>query len=155
MPLGNIFMVVFFILTFIASIGAQLSLLEVITAFLENHFKITRAKATLFTILPLALVGSLAALSSSLLANVKVAGLNFFDLFDFGSSNILLPLGGLFLAIFTGWFLGKQKFFANLTNNGSLKNQKFVGLIFNILRFITPPLVLIILLSGLKIIKIN
>lgn len=152
MPLGNIFMVVFFLLTAVASIGAQLSLLEVITAFLENHFKISRAKATLFTILPLALVGSLAALSNNLLANAKVLGLTFFDLFDFGSSNVLLPLGGFFLAIFSGWVWGRQKFFTQLSNNGSLKNQKVVSLLFNILRFVTPVLVLIVLLSGLKII---
>ena len=152
MPLGNIFMVVFFLLTAVASIGAQLSLLEVITAFLENHFKISRAKATLFTILPLALVGSLAALSNNLLANVKVAGLTFFDLFDFGSSNVLLPLGGFFLAIFSGWVWGRQKFFTQLSNNGSLKNQRVVSLLFNILRFVTPVLVLIVLLSGLKLI---
>ena len=152
MPLGNIFMVVFFLLTAVASIGAQLSLLEVITAFLENHFKISRAKATLFTILPLALVGSLAALSNNLLANAKVFGLTFFDLFDFGSSNVLLPLGGFFLAIFSGWVWGRQKFFTQLSNNGSLKNQRVVSLLFNILRFVTPVLVLIVLLSGLKII---
>lgn len=151
MPLGNIFMVIFFLLTAIASIGAQLSLLEVITAFLENRFKMSRAKATLFTILPLALVGSLAALSNSLLANVKLFGKTFFDLFDFSSSNVLLPLGGFFLAIFAGWVWGSAKFQTALTNNGTLKNGKFVRSIFFILRFVTPPLVLVVLLRGLGI----
>lgn len=151
MPLGHIFMVIFFVLTAIASIGAQLSLLEVITAYLERRFNLTRVKASMFTILPLALVGAPAALSNNLLANVKVFGLTFFDLYDFGSSNILLPVGGLFLAIFAGWVWGLGRFQVELSNKGVLTNTRETKLLFTILRFITPPLVLVVLLSGLKI----
>ncbi len=152
MPLGSIFMVIFFILTFIASIGAQLSLLEVITAYLENTFNLSRKVGTAITVISLALVGSTAALSNSLLANVKLFGMNFFDLFDFGSSNILLPVGGFFITIFAGWFWGKKDYYAQVTNEGSLKNSRVVNLLFTITRYVSPVLVLIVLLRGLKII---
>ena len=152
MPLGNIFMVIFFLLTAIASIGAQLSLLEVIAAFLEGRFKLSRVKATLLTIVPLAIVGVPAALSNNLMADVKIFGLTFFDLYDFGSSNILLPLGGLFLAIFAGWVWGLSRFQSALSNEGKIQNGRFTRTIFFILKFITPVLVLVILLSGLKLI---
>lgn len=152
MPLGNIFMVIFFILTFIASVGAQLSLLEVITSYLENTFNLSRKKGTLITIVSLALVGSTAALSNSLLANVKPFGMNFFDLFDFGSSNILLPVGGFFITIFVGWFWGKKQYYSQMTNNGELMNSKFVNLLFTITRFVSPALILIVLLRAIKII---
>lgn len=152
MPLGNVFMVIFFILTFIASIGAQLSLLEVITAYLENTFNLSRKVGTAITIITLALVGSTAALSNSLLADVKILGMNFFDLFDFGSSNILLPVGGFFITIFAGWFWGKKEYFAQISNNESLKNRRIGKLLFTITRYVSPIMILIVLLRGLKII---
>ena len=151
MPAGNFFMVIFFILTFIASIGAQVSLLEVLVSFVNEHLKINRKAATVYSMLGLAVFGSLAALSSSLLSNVKLFGLTFFDLFDFTSSNIFLPVGGLFICIFVGWVWGKEKFFAALTNNGSLNNQGFVSFLFFLIRFVSPVLVLLVLLNGLGV----
>lgn len=149
MPLGNVFMVVFFILTAIASIGAMLSLLEVIVAYLQSGLNFSRKKATLITIISLAVIGSTAALSNSTLSEVKLFGKTFFDLFDYISSNLLLPIGGLFLAIFAGWVWGYPRFKEALSNQGSLKNEKVIRLIFIIVSFITPVLVLIILLGGL------
>ncbi len=152
MPLGSIFMVIFFILTFIASIGAQISLLEVITAYLENTFHLSRKAGTAITLITLALTGSTAAFSNSLLAHVKPFGMTFFDLFDFTSSNILLPVGGLFITLFAGWFWGKGKYMAQVSNEGSLKNEKAGKFLFAITRYVSPVLVLVVLLRGLKII---
>jgi NSS family neurotransmitter:Na+ symporter len=151
MPLGNIFMVIFFVLTAVASIGAQLSLLEVIVAYLTNHLNFSRSKATLITLLTLAVVGSTAALSNSTLANFKLFGMTPFDLYDYVSSNLLLPLGGFFLAIFAGWVWKYPKVKEALTNNGTINNEKLVRVIFLVLSFVTPLLVLIILLNGLKL----
>ena len=102
MPAGNFFMAIFFILTFIASISAQVSLLEVLVSFVNEHPKLNRKAATVYSVLGLAVFGSLAALSSSLLSNVKLFDLTFFDLFDFTSSNIFLPVGGVLICIFVG-----------------------------------------------------
>ena len=52
------------------------------------------------------MIGSTAALSNSVLANFKPFGMVPFDLFDFATSNVLLPIGGLFIAIFVGWVWG-------------------------------------------------
>jgi NSS family neurotransmitter:Na+ symporter len=144
-------MVIFFVLTFIASVGAQLSLLEVIAAYLKSQFNYSRVKAALFTIIPLAVIGSTAALSSSTLAEVKVFGMTFFDLYDYVSSNLLLPVGGLFLAVFAGWFWGYPQVKAALTNEEKLANEGVVKILYGILRFITPILVVIVLLKGLKV----
>jgi neurotransmitter:Na+ symporter, NSS family len=151
MPLGGVFMFVFFLLTGIASIGAQLSLLEVIVAFFKNRMGMARGLAAGLTCGLLVLVGAAAALSNSTLAGVKIAGMTFFDLFDFASSNLLLPVGGLFLAIYAGWVWGYPRFQEALSNDGVLKNEKVLRPAFFILRFITPLLVLIILLRGLKV----
>jgi neurotransmitter:Na+ symporter, NSS family len=152
MPLGNVFMVIFFVLTAFAATGAILSLIEVIVAYLQNGRGLSRAKSTLITVLAIALVGSLAALSNSTLANVMVFGKTFFDLFDFASSNVLLPVGGLFLAVFVGWFYGYPKMKAALSNEGTLSNERISQVLFVVLKFVTPILVLVVLLSGLNII---
>lgn len=155
MPFGQIFMVLFFVLTAFAAIGAMLSLIEVVVAFLVNRTKLGRKMATLVTVLTMALVGSMCALSNSSMANFKVFGKTIFDLFDFASSNILLPLGGLLISIFVGWVWGWPKFKASLTNEGTLANEGLLKVLFNILKFVTPLLVAVILLGGLNIIKIG
>jgi len=152
MPFGQVFMVLFFLLTSFAAIGAMLSLIEVVVAFLVNQ-GLSRKLSTLITVVAMALVGSLAALSNSVLANVKVFGLTFFDLFDYVSSNLLLPIGGLLIAVFVAWVWGWPKFQAALSNGDTLANAGLLRVIFTILKFVTPLLVLLILLTGLNIIK--
>jgi NSS family neurotransmitter:Na+ symporter len=151
MPLGNIFMVVFFILAAIAAMGAMLSIMEVPIAYLSEQFSLSRTKATLITAGLLALIGSTAALSNSVLADVKVLGFTFFDLFDYLTSNIMLPIGGLLIAIFVGWVWGPKNIKAALTNQGALKNEGLVNAIIILLRYVTPLLVLVVLLDGLNL----
>lgn len=153
MPLGGFFMVIFFILTAIASIGAQISLVEVPVAFLQEKFQFSRRKASIITVVGIALVGSLAALSNSSLASAHVFGMTFFDLFDFATSNILLPLGGLFIAIFVGWVWGYKKLNDALSNHSALSNQTIIKVLYGTLLVVTPILVTIVMLNGLKIIK--
>ena len=152
MPWGSFFMVIFFVLTAIASIGAQISLIEVPVAFLQEKFNFSRVKASIATILGIALVGALAALSNSTLTSVKLFGMTFFDLFDYATSNILLPLGGLFIAIFVSWVWGYKKLSESLNNHGEISNQKTIKVLFATLLVVTPILVVIVLLNGLKII---
>jgi NSS family neurotransmitter:Na+ symporter len=155
MPLGGVFMVLFFVLAAVAATGAMLSLIEVPVAFLNEQFKLPRAAGAIITAVLLGLIGSLAALSSSVLADVTVFGKNFFDLFDFLSSNILLPVGGLFITLFVGWFWGYDKFSQVLTNHGALKNEKLVRAIFLLIKFITPLLVLVVLMNGLGVFNLG
>ncbi len=152
MPLGHLMLVLFFILTSIAATGAMLSLLEVPVAYLHGQFNMTRTQATLLTVGLLALIGSTAALSNSTLANLTLFGKTMFDLFDFISSNILLPVGGLFICIFVGWVWGGKQVKAALSNEGKLKNESIVRLFLFIVRYIAPVLILIVLLNGLGVI---
>jgi NSS family neurotransmitter:Na+ symporter len=75
-------------------------------------------------------------------------GKNFFDLMDFAASNILLPLGGFFIAIFVGWSLKKRITVKELTSDGS---QKFTGLriFYFLIRYIAPTAILIVFIAGL------
>jgi NSS family neurotransmitter:Na+ symporter len=89
-----------------------------------------------------------------LLANVKIFGKNFFDLFDFISSNVLLPVGGLAIAIIGGWFLTRKGFAAEM-NKGYAEEPWHGRLVYGIIKYVTPVLILLILLSSLGVLKLG
>lgn len=149
-PMGQGLMVAFFVLAAIAATGAMLSLMEVPVVILHERLGLSRPKATLLTIFLLVVLGSTCALSNSALADFKLFGMNMFDLFDFISSNIILPAGGIFIALFVGWVWGVDKFSRTLTNQGQLHNQKLTQAVFFLLRYVSPALILIVMLKGLK-----
>ncbi|TEA74219.1 sodium-dependent transporter [Allopusillimonas ginsengisoli] len=151
LPMGQAFMAAFFVLTAVAATGALLSLIEVPVAILHERLRISRRRATALTLTLLALPSAGAALSQSLLANTRIAGLNLFELFDFLSSNIVLPVGGIFIALFVGWVWGRNNFRAALSNDGLLANQQLANAIFILLRYISPILILLIMGKGLKL----
>ena len=150
MPGGQIFTVVFFALSAIAATGAMLSLLEVPVAWLTETYGLARPQATILAVLFLILLGAPAALSSSSLAGVKVFGMNFFDFYDFLSSNILLPVGGFFTCLIAGWVWGPRAV-AALSNKGHLRNEGLISAILFLCRFVSPVLILVVLLHGLKV----
>ncbi|MDR3414179.1 MAG: sodium-dependent transporter [Formivibrio sp.] len=152
MPGGRLFMTIFFVLTAVASIGAMLSLLEVPVAVLTERYKLNRKRASLMTIGAILLLGIPASLSQSITAEMKIFGMNPFDLFDFLSSNVLLPLGGILICLFAGWIYGLPQLENQLGNHGNLANEKLVQLVFVLVRFVAPLSIAIVLLHGLKII---
>lgn len=106
----------------------------------------------------MAIIGILATLSvdkGSVLGKVSILGKGFFDLFDYISSNILLPLGGLLIAIFVGYFNKKENIVNELSNEGTLKNIKLINIYLFILRFVTPVLLIVVFLNSIGVIKIN
>lgn len=150
-PMGQVLMVGFFVLAAVAATGAMLSLMEVPVVILHERFSMSRPKATLITIGALMLIGSSCALTNNVLANFKLFGLNMFDLFDFVSSNIIMPAGGILLAVFVGWIWGAEKFRAALSNNGTLANARTARVVFFLLRYVSPVLILLVMLKGLKL----
>ncbi|HJV35187.1 sodium-dependent transporter [Geomonas sp.] len=150
-PFGNAFVVLFFVLGAIAATGAMLSIMEVPVAYLHQRFSMPRLHATALTVILLALIGSTAALSSSVLAGVKPFGMTFFDLYDFLTSNLLMPIGGFFICLFAGWVWGPQKVKAALSNDGELRNSAVINLFLFLLKYVAPVSIGIILLRGLKI----
>jgi NSS family neurotransmitter:Na+ symporter len=66
---------------------------------------------------------------------------------------VLLPLGGLAIAILGGWALSRKDFAAEM-NKGYASEPWHGRLVFGILKFLTPFLILVILLSSLGVINI-
>jgi NSS family neurotransmitter:Na+ symporter len=154
MPLGGLFTVLFFVLAAVATIGAMVSLIEVPVAFLVEKGRLSRPVAACLTGAAMFALGVLATLSQSrALGSVKILGKNFFDLFDFLSSNLLLPLGGLAIAIVAGWLLSRKDFGGEL-GKGCAKAPRYLGLVRGTLKFVAPLLIALILLNGFGLIRL-
>lgn len=152
MPLGQLWSILFFVLLTFAALTSAISLLEVTVAYLVEEKKMSRLKATIITTLSISLLGVFCTLSFGPLREVEIFGLSIFGLFDYASSNILLPLGGILLCIFAGWRLDKAILYNEISNEGTLKIKMFRLYIF-ILKYIAPVCILLILLNVLGILK--
>ncbi|MDD4761050.1 MAG: sodium-dependent transporter, partial [Bacteroidaceae bacterium] len=98
-------------------------------------------------------VGSFCSLSMGPLNNFKIIGRNLFDLFDFLSGQIMLPIGGLLIALFVGWFMPRRIIWEQLTNKATLPTYGFRTLI-TLLKFFVPFAILMIFLSGIGLLRI-
>lgn len=150
MPLASVWSAIFFVLIGLAALTSTISFHEVITAYLSEEHKISRKKATYITTaitIVLSLVTLLVTFDFNLFGKQFTST---FDIYDYGSANILLPLGGLFTCIFVGWVM-KPKFFKDeITNYGKLPS-KVLPVLFILVRYITPVLILYIFLKGLGV----
>jgi NSS family neurotransmitter:Na+ symporter len=154
MPFGQVFLTMFFALAAIAATGAMISLLEVPVAYLSEEKHWSRVTATICAAGLMGVIGILAALSTSTMAKTMVFGKTFFDLFDFVSSNICLPIGGIFICLFVGWKLGSKTIIEEASNGGTLNNVTFLKIFIFIVRYVAPLAILVVLLNGLGIIKL-
>ena len=145
---GYVFCIIFFVLLAIAALTSTISLLEVVVAYLSEEMHINRKWSTVWACLATLFIGSFASLSLMENTPFAIGGRTVFDLMDFISSNILLPLGGVLIVIFVGWRLGKAKFFEEVTNEGTIK-ASLKKVIFFIIRYLAPIAITIVFISGL------
>ncbi|MBM3326892.1 MAG: sodium-dependent transporter [Calditrichaeota bacterium] len=101
MPGGGIMGVLFFLLLSIAALTSAISLLEVVTAYFVEQRGWVRHRAAVVWGIAIFLLGVPPALSFGVLGNIKLLGMTLFDLFDYLSFKYMLPLGGLFMVLFT------------------------------------------------------
>ena len=102
-PFGVVFALLFYICLLVAALTSAVSLLEVVTAYLQNEWHLSRKVATIVNWVSLFLLGSVSALSFGPWSGFTVSGRNFFDLLDYLCSNYMMPLGGFAVAILAGW----------------------------------------------------
>ena len=109
LPFGSIFGSVFFLLVSFAAITSAISLTEPAISYLVEKYNSKRWRVAVGLGFLCWLMGLGTVFSFNIWADLKpVFGLNFFDLVDQISSNILLPLGGLLIAIFITWKLPRE-----------------------------------------------
>ncbi|GAB3678687.1 sodium-dependent transporter [Salinisphaera aquimarina] len=147
MPGGVIFGFGFFLLLAVAALTSSVSLLETVVCYFVDERAVSRRRATILSATCVFAISIPASLSSGLWSEVTFFGKNFFDLMDFLSSSILLPLGGMLTALCVGWVMGPRAI-AALTNDGKL-SMPWAGVWLFGLRFVAPLGIGWILLQGL------
>lgn len=150
MPFGQLWSVLFFLLLTFAALTSAISLLEVVVAYMVEEKKMSRIRATIITTLGITTLGVFSTLSFGPLQDIEFFGLSIFDSFDFISSNILLPAGGILLCIFAGWRLDHAVLYTELSNEGKIKLRFFRLYIF-ILKYLAPACIFLILLNVLGV----
>lgn len=154
MPGGYFVGIIFFILLTIAALTSSISLLEVVTAYFVDEKKWKRHKAVLVFGFLAFLIGIPSALSFNLMQDSKIFGMNFFDLANYLSSNVMLPLGGMLIALFVGYVWGIDKVLTEL-NYGSeklfSKSRWIISVWIILIKYFAPVLIFLVLLQSLGI----
>lgn len=137
----------FFLLLLFAAWTSAISLMEPIVAWLAENRGLSRIMAAATSGILIWLLGIGTLLSFNLLQDFTLFGLTIFESLDFLTANIMLPLGGLLIAIFVGWIMSR----------GSVEHEMDIGnslgfrLWYFLIRFIAPLLVLLVFLSQIGI----
>lgn len=148
---GYLFGVLFFALLCIAALTSSISILELLVVFVSEQFKLRRTTSTILVSATVGFVGVFSSLSMGEFSDIKWFEKNLFNLLEFSSSNIFLPLGGLLMAVFLGWKYSPAAFYAHLTNQGAFPfpYYRFFRVL---LKFVIPVAILMVFLNGLDLV---
>lgn len=103
MPYGNFIGTIFFIMLVFAAFTSAISLLEPTVAWVMKQFSCTRRCAALWSGVLIWILGFGTVFSFNEWKNITVFKMNIFELLDMLTANIMLPIGGLLIAIFAAW----------------------------------------------------
>lgn len=135
--IGFIVSLMFYALLALAALTSLISLHEVSTAFLQEELRITRCKAATIVTLTCGTIGAFCSLSLGDWSFLSVGDMNMFDIFDFVTGQIFLPIGGFLTCLFIGWYVPKKLVKDEYTNWGTLRGSLF-GVFYFLVRFICP-----------------
>lgn len=154
LPWGAFFSTLFYLMIMLAAWTSAIAMLEpAVTWLVENHgFK--RVKATLFTGVFVWFLGIFTVLSFNkwqfrfvLFGHLHQNG--FFDVFDQITTKIMLPLAGILIALFAGWFMSKDASHDELgMHDWVYQSWRFL------VRFVSPSAILIVFLNSIGVIRI-
>jgi NSS family neurotransmitter:Na+ symporter len=144
--LGYIISVLFYALLSMAALTSLMSLHEVSTAFLEEELGTTRKRAAIFVTIGCIIVGTICSLSLGPWEGFHFFGMNIFDLFDFVTGQLFLPIVGFLTCIFIGWSVPHKIVRDEFTNMGTLRNGRLFHFYIFLVKYVCPICILFIFL---------
>jgi len=145
-PGGYYFRIVFFILICLAALTSTISLLEVIVSYFVDEFNLKRKNVTIAIGVFVFLLGIPSVLSFGAWKELKLFHMTVFQFADFVTSNIFLPVGGICMALFVGWFWGKDKVLSCVQEGSSGFKGWIASLWLFVVRYVTPIMILLVCL---------
>lgn len=148
MVYGAFFGTLFFLLLVFAALSSSISLIEPAVAWLVENKNMSRMRACIVSGLLTWLLGIGTVLSFNLASEVTIFEKTFFEILDYLTANIMLPLGGVCIAIFAGWVMSKETSATEL----NLKQAYLFTLWRFLVRFISPVAVIIVFFNVIGLI---
>lgn len=152
MPGGGIAGAFFFILLFFAALTSSISLLESVVSGLEDRLKYNRKKITVVAGTLLFLLGLGTVFSFNIWSAWKplapigiLQGKNFFEVIDYICSNLIMPAGGILMAVIAGWVLDRKETKSEM----KLKNPAIYNGWLFLVRFIAPLMLGLVFITNL------
>lgn len=146
MPGGSIFGILFFLLIIVAAITSMVSMLEIMITFLAEKAKLARKTATWLVVFAIAVGGTLNIAGEGPLQFVQIGGKTIFNALDYLTNNLTIPLVAMLTAIAATWVWRTKNLNQSLAQGGREANK--LDNFFNLLlKWIIPPLILILMIS--------
>ena len=149
--LGTIIATGFYILLSLAALTSLISLHEVSTAFFYEELHTTRKKAATIVTVSCCIMGAFCSLSIGGRDWLMIGGKSLFDVFDFVTGQIFLPIVGFLTCLFLGWVVPRKTVKDEFTNWGTLRSTLF-GVYMVLIRYVCPVCIVAIFLNQLGVI---
>lgn len=149
--LGLTMSVLFYLLLVLAVLTSAISIEEVTTAYVNEAWHVKRSRAALYVTLFSIVLGAVCSLSMGVLGGFTLNGKNVFDLFDYVTTTLMLPVCGILTSIFIGWKIPASVFYQEITNNHTVR-ARGAKLILFLLKWVAPVLLILAFLNGLDLI---
>lgn len=150
MPWGSVWAFIFFALLALASITSLISLHQVVTAYVAEEFKLSNRKAALVVTCLVVVLSIVCSLSLGVWNNVKIGGMCIFDLMDYVTAKIMMPLGSLLLCLFLGWKVKKDTVIKEVTNYHT-RPWRLANAFVVMLKYVIPILIMLIFANELQL----
>lgn len=149
--LAMIFSLMFYVLLALAALSSTISMHEVVTAFLNEQFGLTRKRGAWLVTGFCVITGIASSWSLGMWSEYTLLGMGCFDFLDFITAKIMLPGGGMLIALFVGWYLKRSVSYEETTNYGLQKAPYFPVYMF-ILKYLAPIAIALIFVNELGLI---
>lgn len=143
MPAGALFGTLFFVLVFFAAITSGIALIEPAVAWLSENKGLSRQQACAWSGLVCWFIGLGTVFSFNTWSDRTWFGKNFFELVDFLTADLMLPIGGILVAVFAGWIMKRE------VSEAELDMGKHYDRWLILVKYVAPIAVALIFLRGL------
>ncbi|MGE7673337.1 sodium-dependent transporter [Lysinibacillus sp. NPDC094403] len=144
LPLGGLFLTIFFVLLLFATVTSSISMLEIVVAIAIGDKPEKRKKIAWIGGIIIFIVGIPSALSFGILSDVKILDRSIFDFVDFLTNSIGMPIGAFLISIFAGYYYTKDISRKELATSSLMFNIWYISI-----RYVSPIAIFIIFIQGI------
>ena len=144
-PGGTFVSIFFFLFLAMAALTSSISMLEPLVEYMEYRCNWSRPRTAIVTGTIIWVLGIGCALAFNLWSGFTPFGKNLFDLFDWLTQSILLPMGGMLISIYAGWILSRKAIAREMEGGTAITFSVWIFL----MRFIAPLAIALVLVNSL------